>query len=171
MKRLGILMAASVVFCLVGGTRAAEPVNLPLDNDFLIKAATCNHAAIAIGKMAQTQGSPDVKAFAVHLVKDHEASYEKVAALIKTRRVGVLAGTESETKTEIKRLGDLKGADFDREYLKWVIKEHEAGVPVLENQVKLGKADDIRAFAKESLETHRKHLLRAEKLAKVVGSE
>ena len=153
MKRVGILLSASVVCWLVAGARGGDPVKLPLDNDFLIKAAPCNFAVITISKMAETQGSPDVKAFAVHVVKDHQASYEKLADLLKTRKVGVVSGTESATKAEIKHLGDLKGADFDREYLKWVIKEHKSGISLCENQIKLGKDADVSAFAKEILET------------------
>jgi putative membrane protein len=171
MKRVGILLSASVVCLLIAGARGDDAVKLPLDNDFLVKVATCNHAVIAISKMAETQGSPDVKVFAAHLGKNHQASYDKLAGLLKTRKVGVVSGTESETKAEIKLLGDLKGTGFDREYLKWVIGEHRSGVPLYENEVKLGKDDDIRAFAKGSLDTCRKHLQEAEDLAKTVSSK
>jgi putative membrane protein len=128
MSRVSILLSASVFCGLVAGTRGEEPVKLPLDNAFLIKEATCNYAVITISKLAETQGSPDVKTFAGQLVKDHQASYDKLADLLKTRKVGVVSGAESETKTEIKRLSDLKGTDFDKEYLKWVIKEHNSGI-------------------------------------------
>jgi putative membrane protein len=171
MKRVGILMSASVVCWMVGGARGDDPAKLPLDNDFLVKAATCNHAVIVISKMAETQGSPDVKAFAVHVGKEHQACYEKLAGLLKTRKLGVVSGTEAETKAEIKLLGGLKGADFDREYLKWVIAEHRAGVSIGENQIKLGKEADIRAFAKEGLEMGRKHLQKAEELAKTISAK
>jgi putative membrane protein len=169
MKRVGILLSVSVVCCLVAGAQGGDPVKLPLDNDLLIKAATCNYAVIVISKMAETQGSPDVKAFAVHLRKDHQDSYDKLAGLLKTRKVGVLSGTEADTKAEIRRLGDLKGTDFDREYLRWVIKEHRSGVPLFENQVNMGKDDDVRAFAKANLATSRKHLQEAEDLAKTIS--
>jgi putative membrane protein len=144
---------------------------MPLDNEFLVKAATCNHAVIAISKMAETQGEADVKAFASLLVKHHQASYEKLAELLKIRKIGVVSGTESATKAEIKRLGDLKGTDFDREYVSWIIKEHRSGIPVCENQIKLGKDADVSTFAKESLETGRKHMQKAEELAKTISSK
>ena len=64
MKSLGILLSVSVVCWLVAGARGDDPVKLPVDNDFLVKAATCNYAVITISKMAETQGSPEVKAFA-----------------------------------------------------------------------------------------------------------
>jgi len=171
MKRVSILLAASVVCWVVAGARAGDAAKLPLDNEFLIKVAPCNYAMIKISKMAETQGSPVVKAFAVHLGKNHQTTYDNLADLLKNRKIGVVSGTEPETKAEMKRLGDLKGTDFDREYLKWVIKEHRAAVPIFENEIKLGKDADIRAFAEGNLFTLRKHLQGAEELAKTVGSK
>lgn len=172
MSRFGILLLSVSVLCgLAAGTHGDDAVKLPLDNAFLIKEATCNFAVISISKLADTRASPEVKTFAGLLVKDHQTSYDKLADLLKTRKVGVVSGTESETKTEIKRLGDLKGNDFDKEYLKWVIKEHNSGIPVFENQIKLGKDDDVCAYAKENLDTSRKHLQKAEDLAKTINSK
>ena len=168
MQRVGMLLSASIICMLVAGARGGDQVNLPLDNAFLVKAATCDFAVIEISKMAETQASPDIKAFAVHIGKDHQASYDKLAGLLKTRKVGVVSGTEPGTKAEIKLLGGLKGADFDREFLKWIIQEHRAGVPISENQINQGKDADVRAFAKENLETARKHLQEAEELAKTI---
>jgi predicted outer membrane protein len=53
--------------------------------------------------------------------------------------------------------------------LRWVIKEHRSGVPLFENQVNMGKDDDVRAFAKANLATSRKHLQEAEDLAKTIS--
>lgn len=172
MKRVGTLLLAIVVCCLVAGARGDDAVKLPLDNDFLVKVATCNHAAIAIGKMAEKQAdSADVKVLAVHLVKDHQGSYDKLAELLKTRKVGVVAGTEAETKSTIQRLGKLEGAEFDKEYLQWVVKEHRAGILLFENQIKHGTEADINAYAKETLVTCRNHLQKAEKLAKSLSAK
>jgi putative membrane protein len=171
MKRVGTLLSASVVCWLVAGARGDDPVKLPLDNAFLIKIATCNHAVLVMSKMAEAQGSPDVKAFAAHLSKSHQATDDKLADLFKSRKVGVVSGTEPETKAEIQHLSDLKGTAFDREYLSWIIKEHRSGVPVLENQIKLGQDADVRTFAKGTLETARKHTQEAEALAKTLSSK
>jgi len=171
MSRIAILLSASVVCGLVAGTRGDDLSKLPLDNDFLIKMATSNNAVISISKIGETQGSADVKAFASQLVKDHQASYDKIAELLKSRKIGVVAGTEAETKAEIKRLGELKGSDFDKEYLTWVIKEHKTNLPIFENQSKQGKDADITAYAKDNLDTSRKHLQKAEELAKTIISK
>jgi len=82
-----------------------------------------------------------------------------------------VSGTESATKAEIKRLDDLKGADFDRAYLKWVIKEQKSGISLCENQVRVGKDADVSVFAKDILETGRKHLQKAEELSETTNSK
>ena len=82
-----------------------------------------------------------------------------------------MSGTESATKAEIKRLDDLKGADFDRAYLKWVIKEQKSGISLCENQVRVGKDADVSVFAKDILETGRKHLQKAEELSETTNSK
>jgi putative membrane protein len=171
MKRIGIVLSAGVFALLVAGARGDGQGKLPLDNDFLVKEATCHFAVISVSKMAETQGSPDVKSFAVQLGKDHQAAYEKLAGLLKTRKVGVVSGTEADTKATIKRLGELKGTDFDREYLKWTIGEHREGISLQENQIKMGKDADVGSFAKECLSTSRKHLEKAEELAKSIKAK
>ncbi len=170
MKSLGMLLSVSVVCWLAAGARGDDSAKLPVDNDFLVKAATCNHAVIAISKMAETHGSPEVKAFAGQLGKDHQAAYEKLAELLKTRKIGVVSGTEKGPTDEAKRLGALKGTDFNQEYLKWVIKEHKSGIALCENQIKQGKDEDVSAFAKDGLVGLRKHLKMAEELAKTSDS-
>lgn len=160
--------------CLLGvfiGARAEDPVVYPQDNDFLVKVGTCNHAAIAISKIAASEGSADVKSFAEEIRMENKTCYEKVAELLKTRKVGVAAGTEPELKAEIRRLSDLKGNDFDREYLKWVIKENKAGKLLLDNQVKVGKDQDVVVFAKESLETNAAQLKKARELVKATETK
>ena len=99
MKSLGMLLSVSVVCWLAAkSARGDDSAKLPVDNDFLVKAATCNHAVIAISKMAETHGSPEVKAFAGQLGKDHQAAYEKLAELLKTRKMGVVSGTKRDRR-------------------------------------------------------------------------
>src|SRR5438128_1335035 len=81
-----------------GGNTTGKKDNRALDNDFLIKVATSSQAEIDYGKLADSRASADVKDFADTLVKDHRALYDQMAELLKTRKVGVIAGTEKEVK-------------------------------------------------------------------------
>ena len=168
MRFFGSLFSAALAGVLLTGASAGEK-NLPLDNDFLIKLASCHNAEIEISKLADKRSaSSPVKDFASVLIKDHHAAYEKLGTLLKTRKLGVVTGLEKETRAELKRLGALEGNDFDRAYLQSTIKEHKNAISMFENQVKNGKEQDIRSHAQEMLPDLRKHLSKAEELNKTV---
>jgi len=60
----------------------------------------------------------------------------------------------------------LEGSEFDRAFLDHMIREHKTAISVFENQAKNGREADIRDYAKELLPDLRKHLKKAEELAK-----
>lgn len=170
MKNVCMFLSALVVSGFAIGARGDEKTDRPLDNEFLIKVASCSNAGIQISKLANKRSeSTEVKEFATTMVKDHQAAYDQLAELLKNRKVGVLAGLEKETREEITRLGKLEGADFDRAYVKCAITEHKKAIAMFEGQVKNGKEEDIRGYAKENLPMLRKHLTHAEELAKTLA--
>jgi putative membrane protein len=167
MKRFSFLPAFAIVCIVSAGAHGGDK---PLDKDFLVKAATCNHAEIEVTKLADRRSnSSDVKDLALVIQKEHKAAYEKLGELLKTRKVGVVAGLEKDARAEIKRLGALEGAEFDREFLLHMIREHKTAISIFENQAKNGQEADIRDYAKDHLPDLRKHLKKAEELAKTAG--
>jgi putative membrane protein len=170
MKLVGNLLAIVAVVGMATGTRGGEKGDRPLDKDFLVKVASCNNAEIEVSKLADRRSkSTDVKEFATMLEKDHKAAYDKLGNLIKNRKVGVAAGLEKETRDEIKRLSKLEGNEFDRAFLDHTIREHRKAISIFEYQAKNGQEGDIRDYAKELLPDLRKHLKKAEQLAKSSG--
>ena len=169
MKRACILglavVVASAVSTVVGGQKSQS-----LDRDFLIQAASANHAEIAINQLAYKKAvSTPVKDFADMLVKDHQSAYDQLAELLKNRKLGVVTGLEKNTKDTLDRLGKLEGKDFDREYLQCMIREHKNAVALFEGQANNGKEADIREYAKRLLPSLQKHLKKAQELNKKVG--
>ena len=158
-------ITAGVLWASAGYVRSDDAPK-PLDNEFLIKAATANHAEIEISKLADRHASSSqVKTFADRLVKDHQAVYRELAELLKNRKVGVVAGLEKDTRDELKRLGNLEGGVFDQEYLRCIIAKHQEAIDLFAAQSKSGKESDIRDFAQKNLPGLRKHLSRARELA------
>jgi len=168
MQRFSALISVAIFGFGFGAARADDAAR-PLDDDFLIKAASCGHAQIEIGKLAEKHAaSAQVKEFAAQAVKDHQKCYDKLADVVKNRNVAIVSGLEKETKDEMDRLSKLQGAEFDREYLNYVITSHKKGIECCEAQAKEGKNAEIRTFASETIPTMREHLKRAEGLAKEV---
>jgi putative membrane protein len=150
-------------FVTLGGEKAERPI----DRDFLIKVANANQAEIQYSQLADKRASSNqVKDFASMLVKDHKGAGDKLADLLKGRKLAIVTGLDKDTRDEASRLGKLEGVDFDRAYLHCMIKEHKSAIAIFENQAKNGQESDIRDFAKTLLPDLRQHLKKAEQLAK-----
>lgn len=165
MKRISVL-ASIAALCFIGGARADDARN-PLDDNFLVKVSTCENAEIETAKLADKRAqSAKVKEFASQMLQDHRKSYDKVAAVIKNRKIAVVAGFEKDAKAEIDRLSKLQGAEFDREFMECVIKDHKNAIAMFEHQANEGKDADTKNFAKETLPTLKEHLKMAQEIAK-----
>jgi putative membrane protein len=163
-----VLVSVGLLVVWTGAVRADEKL---VDDDFLPKASSCTHTIISVSKLADKHASsPKVKAFAAEMVKEHEACLDKIAELMKNRKIGVVTGLEKDAKAEIDRLSKLQGSEFDKAYLTWIIEKHKDGIKMLETQIKDGKNADTTAMAKEALPKLRQHLKHAEQLAKDLGA-
>lgn len=166
MRSICSYLSLAILSFWTAGVRG-EDSSTPLDNEFLIKAAPMQQAEITISKLADKHSdSAKVKDFAAQVVKDHQQCYDKLAATLKNRKIAIVSGFEKPIQDEIDRLKKLHGADFDREYLSFMIKAHQKAINCFETQVKNGKDGEIREFAQGALPTLRKHLEEAEALAK-----
>jgi len=170
MKLAGNLFPPLIVGGLTANTYGGDKSDQPLDKDFIVKVASCNNAEVEITKLADKRSSStDVKDFAAEVQKDHKAAQQKLAELLKSRKFGVATGLEKETREEIKRLSAMEGKEFDRAFVQHMITEHKKAISTFENQVKNGKESDVSDYAKEMLPGLRKHLTKAEDLAKTTN--
>jgi putative membrane protein len=64
-------------------------------------------------------------------------------------------------KDDHKKMGDkmskLSGAEFDREYMKHQVEDHDKAVALFERQAKKGKDAELKAFAERTLPTLKEH--------------
>jgi putative membrane protein len=168
MRQFSALLSMAIFGWCAGGARGEDPAQ-PLDDNFLIKAAAADNAEIQTSKLADSRASTQqIKDFAAQVVKDHEKSADRLAKVIKNRKVAIVSGLEKENRDQIDRLSKVRGDQFDREYLHWMVMTHTNAISMFENEAKNGKDAEIRSFADETLPTLREHLKRAEELAKTL---
>jgi len=159
-----VLLASSI------GASAAQvqvkvPENLPVDDQFIIKALVANNAVIRLAELVESRSdNVKVEAFAKDIITDHKKISDKIGKLVTDRKIAVVAGVEKELRDEVERLGKLKGNEFDREYLDGFIKTHDHCLAMCKGQMKTGKEDVCSAFAKECQPTLEEHLRRAREL-------
>jgi putative membrane protein len=155
----------------IGGTKQSEGP-LPIDNEFLAKAFVSGHKEVMLGKLVVGQSTNEpVKKFAQMVVDDHTKTNRKIAELLKSRKIAVVAGVEKDTKDAAAKLSKLEGEAFDRVYIRDLVQDHQEAVALFEHQANSGKDADVTSFAKDALPVLRRHLQEAQKLASSIGTK
>jgi putative membrane protein len=73
------------------------------------------------------------------------------------RDSGKAGKTASGHNKPLDKLAKLSGADFDREYMKLQVADHDKAVALFEKQSKSGKDAELKAFAARTLPTLKEH--------------
>ena len=158
----GMLGLALLFVAWTGLSNAQQEV----DRDFLIKVATLSHSDLRASELAEKNASnAKVKEFAQKMVKGHNQLNDSLSKLATEQKIAVVAGTEKAAKDTYDRLTKLQGAEFDREYLKAIINDHERYIQMFETQISQGKDAGLTNFAKNALPSARDHLKEARALA------
>ena len=127
-------------------------------DDFMTAAAQGGMAEIEMGKLASTKAqNPEVKKFGQMMVTDHTAVGNDLKALAAKKNFKLPADVGSH-KSDIDDLAKLSGADFDKEYVKEMVDDHETDVSEFEKQAANSPDADVKAFAAKSLPILKKHL-------------
>ena len=139
---------------------------------FLARLAHDNQSEIDMGKMAKDQASsPRVKKFAEQIVRDHEQADKMVKDYTKKKNID-LNGSSSgmamkdEDKAEMKRLKDLKGAEFDREFVHQMVGDHEKTVKDVTAARTQFKDPELTKLLDQLLPKLKQHLTTARSLDK-----
>jgi putative membrane protein len=163
MSRIWMLSvaAAAALAASVIANAAADKAS----EKFIKEAIQGNLAEVAVGKLAQQKGANEgVRSFGAMLVSDHSAANDK--ALSVAQSMGMSPPTEptAKQKATYDRLSKLSGAQFDREFAKAMVQDHQNDIREFEKEAK--KTNDPAAeFAKSTLPTLHKHLEEAQALA------
>jgi len=142
--------------------RAADKVD---DKDFLVRSIECNTKEVRLSELADSRSeNQKVKDFARTMIQDHKALHEAMAEKAKVLKVAVVGGTERDTRDAVDRLSKLKGADFDREYVKMMVEDHQKAVELHESYSKAATSDELSKCCKDALPKIKAHLEAAKKL-------
>jgi putative membrane protein len=138
------------------------------DAEFTQEALAGGRKEVASATFAAlTASSPDVKALANRLVKDHTSANQDLERMMSAKKHAfkeVPPSTKSESwRTET-------GASFDRAYVEYVIDEHEDAIELFEEQSAKGTDTELKAWAGGKLPTLREHLKMARDLKSKLGS-
>ncbi len=157
----GALAAAAVLATADARAQSKE------DKRFVAYAAQSNLNAMAVDQVAaQKASNADVKTFAQQMVNEHEDMNSTVAPFAKEWGVTLPTVADGATQNEVAKLNGLSGAAFDKEYLSYLVKDHDAAYKKFKAEA--GSSSDVpfRDAVSTSRDRLNDHKTQAEALEK-----
>jgi putative membrane protein len=121
------------------------------DKSFMKEAAKGGMMEVEMGKTAQQKGkSADVKKIGSTMVADHTKANNELMGIAKKKGVDL-----SKEKPMSHSMSD---ANFDKEYVNMMVKDHEKDLAAFQAEAKNGTDADVKAFASKTSAVIKKHL-------------
>jgi putative membrane protein len=157
------------------------------DRDFVEDMAIGGMAEVELGRMAMERGaSPEVKQFGDMMVEDHSKAGDELKQAAIQHSIPMPAALDQKHQDLKTTLSNLRGAEFDREYMKAMVDGHEDVVDRLQTrasedrfgddkgEVKPERSDNpveaaLNQWAAKALPTVRHHLDEAKRINDGLG--
>ena len=149
-------------FLLAGSVMALPALSPAAQADsprqFLQNALQGANSEIMLGRMAAERArSPAVREFGQTLVSDHQQARQELRDL--GRDFGLRPGWQpsDEARDERQKLDGLRGRDFDREFVRFMIDDHRKDISEFRDEAneQHGRVSDL---ARNQIPTMRNHL-------------
>src|SRR5260221_7846262 len=116
------------------------------DHKFIQDAAKGGMREVHMGQLGMERGaSPDVKSLSQHLINDHKAANDELAALAKQKGVS-LPGDDAQMAASIP-FATKSGADFDKAFAHAAVEDHQKDIAEFEKEVSSGTNPDLKNWA------------------------
>lgn len=161
LKALVILSIIWLAGCAGGGSG----ISSMKPSDFLTEAAEGSIAEIQLASLALTRTqNPEIRAFAQQMIADHGKASDEIKPIAAKKSVSLPLQLNSTHKSLSDRLSKLSGAEFEREYVKAMVEDHEKDVKAFQTQAQAGTDADVKEFATKTLPTLEHHLQMAREM-------
>jgi putative membrane protein len=107
------------------------------DKKFLATAAQSDVNEIKLSQLAvQKTSNPTVKAFAEKMVTEHKQMSAGMKPFAESWGLTPPADLDDDHKDVYKKLSDLSGADFDKEYISQMVSDHSKALDAFTKEAK-----------------------------------
>ena len=158
------LVAGLSVLTLVSGLAAQQSTSSNgtklqrTDRNFVAKAAEGGRMEVELGQLAQGRASSDaVKQFGQRMVEDHGAANQELMQLAANKGMKLDDKTPKPDRL-MERLSKLQGPDFDREYVKAMVKDHKQDVAEFKRMHSGAVDPNLKAWVDKTLPKLEDHL-------------
>ena len=148
---------------------AKEPKNGKIargDEKFMKDAAVGGMTEVKLGQLAEQKAASDgVKQFGKRMATDHGKANNELKQLASQKGVALPMDLDRSHQGRYDKLAKLNGADFDRAYMKEMVKDHDKDVKAFRKQADSGKDADVKSWASKTLPTLQEHQQQAKQVA------
>jgi putative membrane protein len=128
------------------------------DRNFIVKAAEGGQAEVELGRLAQGKASSDaVKQFGQRMVEDHGNANAELMQLAANKGVK-LENMAAKRNRLLEKLTKLQGQEFDREYVKAIVKNHKQDIAEFRRMHSCAVDPNLKAWVDTTLPTVEDHL-------------
>lgn len=137
------------------------------DKDFLKEAAVGGLMEVEAGNLAQQRATNQrVKNFGSMMVKDHSKANSDLKSLAASKNIDVPSSLDNKHQHTMADLENAERSDFDKTYMKGMVKDHEEDVELFKKQSEKANDPDIKSFASKTLPVLEMHLDSAKAIEK-----
>jgi len=167
-KTFGAALAAGVF--LSAGAFSQQSIGTA-DMRFARDAATGGMEEVQLGKLAvQNASSDQVKQFGQKMVDDHSRAGDELMALASKENMTLPTQLTPKEQAMVNRLSNLKGAAFDKAYMRDMVRDHEKDIAAFQTEASSGTDPGLKDFASKTLPTLEEHLRLAKDASNSVGA-
>jgi len=141
------------------GTASGSNMSKSADSTFAMKAAQGGMAEVKMGQLAeQKASSPEVKQFAQRMVTDHTKANSELKQAAAQDNITLPTSLDSKDQATYDKLSKLSGSQFDREYMRDQVADHQKDISEFKKEASSGSNPNIKNFASQTLPTLQEHL-------------
>jgi putative membrane protein len=158
--------AASAAIALPGCAMIQSRAEVsPVDQQFMLTAASVGVAEIALGQLAMQQASdPAIKRYGQKMVDEHTRVNGELETIAHEKKVVLLKAMDPANRTLHAELSKLSGPAFDRQYMISQVSIHSMGNGLYESEARHGIDPEVRSFASRNTPVGVDHLRMAQSM-------
>jgi putative membrane protein len=139
----------------------------PADLEFVKKALQGSMAEVQVAQLAlQKSNNDQVKQFAQRMITDHTKLIDQMKPVAMQVGVKIPSGPDKKDTAEMAKLQELSGPDFDKAYVKAMVKDHKMDVSEFKAEISSGQSQVVKDAASQGDPVIESHLHRIEGIAK-----
>ena len=122
------------------------------DQNFIKEVASGGLMEVEMGKYAQQNAmNPRVKSFGAMMVRDHSKANDELKSIATSKNMALPTTMEDKHREMMSDIQKKTGADFDKEYIKEMVDDHEKDIEKFKKHAEKGVDPDLKTFASKTL--------------------